>query len=186
MHMDATRKRWSVDDVRALPDDGKRYEIIRGVLLVTPAPRPIHQNAVLELVLLLAPYCELTGVGRVFLSPAEVMIDDETMVQPDIFLVPGRGAVPSSWRMTSRPLLAVEVISPSSARYDRIDKRRLYAEERVEECWIVDTDSRIVERWRPGDARPEMLDSRLDWQPDPAHEALDIDLIAYFARVWGE
>lgn len=186
MHMDATRKRWRVDDVRALPDDGNRYEVIRGVLVVTPAPRPVHQNAVLELVLLLAPYCERTGIGRVVIAPAEVIFDDETMVEPDLFVARGRGPVPSSWRMSPRPLLAVEVISPSSARHDRVEKRRLYSDERVEEYWIVDTDSRVTERWRPGDTRPEILDTQLEWRPDPAHEALEIDLVAYFARVWGE
>ena len=186
MHMDATRKRWRVDDVRALPEDGNRYEVIRGVLLVTPAPRPVHQSAVLQLVMTLEPYTELTRIGRLFVSPAEVIVDDETMVQPDLFVVPGRGRVPSSWRMTPKPLLAIEVISPSSARYDRVDKRRLYSDERVAEYWIVDTDSRVFERWRPGDERPEILDARMTWQPDPAHDALAIDLVAYFARVWGE
>ena len=187
MHMDPTRKRWRAEDVRALPADGNRYEVIRGTLLVTPAPRPVHQNAVFELARLLAEYCERTRIGRMFFAPAEVEFDDETLVQPDIFVVPGReGPVPSSWRMMPKPVLAVEVISPSSARHDRGRKRRLYSEERVAEYWIVDTDSRMVERWLPGDGRPEVLDARLPWQPDPAHAALEIDLVAYFAAVWGD
>ncbi len=187
MHMDAIRKRWRVDEVRALPDDGNRYEVIRGVLLVTPAPRPIHQRAVLLLAMMLEPYCERTGIGRVYQSPADVEFDDETMVQPDLFVIPGRtGRVPSSWRMMAKPLLAVEAISPSSARADRQEKRKTYLEEGIEEYWIVDIDARLVERWRPGDSRPEILDQRLEWHPDPGVEALGIDLVDYFARVWGE
>ena len=186
MHMDTTRKRWRADEVRALPDDGNRYEVIRGALVVPPAPRPIHQRAVLLLAMILEPNCDRTGVGRVYQSPADVEFDDETMVQPDLFVVPGRtGPIPSSWRMMPTPLLAVEVISPPSARYDRGEKRRLYTEEGVPEYWIVDIDSRVIERWRPGDSRPDVFDQHLTWQPDPAHDALGIDLAAYFARTWG-
>ena len=145
MHMDPTRKRWRVEDVRALPADGNRYDVIRGTLLVTPAPRPIPQNAVFQLARLLEEYCERTGIGRVYIAPSEVVIDDETLVQPDLFVVPGReGPVPSSWRMMPKPMLTVEVISPSSARFDRGEIRRLYSEEGVAEYWIIDTDSRVV------------------------------------------
>lgn len=85
-------------------------------------------------------------------SPGDVEFDDETMVQPDLFVIPGRtGRVPSSWRMMAKPLLAVEAISPSSARADRQEKRRTCLEEGIEEYWIVDIDSRLFERWRPGD-----------------------------------
>jgi Uma2 family endonuclease len=77
----------------------------------------------------------------------------------------------------------VEVASPSTARYDRGLKRRFYQRAGVPEYWIVDLDARIVERWRPGDARPEVLDGVLSWQPGPEAPALTIDLAAFFARV---
>ena len=60
-------------------------------------------------------------------------------------------------------------------------KRRLYQREGVPEYWIVDVDARLVERWRPGDERPEILTTRLTWRPDPAAPALEIDLEPYFA-----
>ena len=65
-------------------------------------------------------------------------------------------------------------------------KRRRYQREGVPEYWIVDVDARLVERWRPGDERPEVLTETLDWRPDAAHPPLVVDLAAYFARVADE
>lgn len=187
MHMRTTGKRWRVDEVRRLPDDGSRYEVIRGELLVTPSPSPIHQRAVLELAILLNGYLDRVRIGQVFVAPGDVIFDDETMVQPDEFVVPsGSGPLPRSWSEMPRPLLAVEVLSFGTARDDRGRKRRLYQEEGVAEYWIVDPASRVVERWHPGDARPEILSERLEWRPDAASEPLVIDLERYFARIWEE
>ena len=146
----------------------------------------MRSYAVLLLAMMLEEYCARTGVGLVYTSPADIVFDDETLVQPDVFVVPGRsGGPPSSWRMSRRPMLAAEVISPASARHDRGPKRVLYGAQRVDEYWIVDTDSRVIERWTPGDPRPEVLAVRLAWQPDPANAALEIDVAGYFERVWG-
>ena len=82
-------------------------------------------------------------------------------------------------------MLAVEVLSPSTARRDRREKRRLY-QRFADEYWIVDLDARLVERWRPGDVRPEVLDETLSWQPAGAVEPLVVDLAAYFREAWGE
>jgi Uma2 family endonuclease len=80
-------------------------------------------------------------------------------------------------------LLVVEVASPSTARYDRGLKRRFYQRAGVPEYWIVDLDARIVERWRPGDTRPEVLDAAISWQPEPGGPALTLDLPSLFGRV---
>ena len=80
-------------------------------------------------------------------------------------------------------LLVIEVTSPSTARQDRQLKRRRYQRAGVPEYWIVDLDARIVERWRPQDERPEILDEQLTWQPQPGAAPLEIDLVSLFARV---
>jgi Uma2 family endonuclease len=178
---------WTVDMLATLPDDGNRYEIIDGELLVTPAPSLIHQAAVLELALRLAPYVKNARIGRVLISPADVEIAHDTMLEPDLFVVPqSEGRLPQKWRDASRLLLAVEVVSPASARADRGRKRARYQRERIPEYWIVDVDSRLVERWRPGDDRPEVLTTQLPWQPNPEGEPLSIDLVEYFRDVTGE
>ena len=92
---------------------------------------------------------------------------------------------PRSWVEAGRLLLAVEVLSPSTARTDRQVKRRLYQREGVPEYWIVDIDARIIERWRPADPRPEMLADSLVWQPEGANEPLEISLPEFFGMVAG-
>jgi Uma2 family endonuclease len=82
-------------------------------------------------------------------------------------------------------LLAVEVLSPSSGRYDRVTKRPHY-QRHVPEYWIVDLDARLFERWRAGDERPEILTETLEWTPAGASEPFTLDLIRFFALVFDE
>jgi Uma2 family endonuclease len=187
MGMATASKHWTIDMVRALPDDRNRYEIIDGELFVTPAPSWTHQGAVLELAVRLKSYLEAHGLGKTVIAPADVEIAADTMVEPDLFVIPRvAGRLPRSWAEAGRLLLVVEVLSPTTARVDRVRKRALYARVGVPEYWIVDVDARVVERWRPGDERPEILSERLEWQPDPEHPGLTIDLAGYFAEVAGE
>jgi Uma2 family endonuclease len=184
MGMATASKHWTIDMVRALPDDRNRYEIIDGDLFVTPAPSWTHQGAVLQLALRLAPYLEAERLGKAVIAPADIEVASDTMVEPDLFVVPlVAGRSPRSWTEAGRLLLVVEVLSPSTARADRVRKRALYARERVPQYWIVDVDARVIERWRPDDERPEILTERLEWQPDPGRPPLTIDLVDYFAAL---
>jgi Uma2 family endonuclease len=184
MGMPETAQRWTAEMVRALPDDGNRYETIAGVLFVTPAPSFDHQDAVKHVYDRLNDYLKQTGVGYPAFSPADIELDEETLVQPDLFVVPlVGGRRPRRWSDIERLLLAVEVVSPSSARADRTVKRRLFQQVGVPEYWIVDVEARLVERWRPPDARPEILTDTLVWQPDPARQPLTIDVARLFADI---
>ena len=187
MAMPAQHTEWTVDMVRALPDDGNRYEVIDGELFVTPAPSVVHQRAVLELAYLVGPYVKTNRIGEAFISPADVVVyGPRKFVQPDLFVVPlVNGAPMRAWTETGRLILAAEVISPSTARTDREDKRALYSEKGVPEYWIVDTEERVVERWRPTDSTPDVLAETLVWHADPNVPPLTIDLPAYFDRVNG-
>ena len=186
LHPDRTRRDWTADDLRALPDDGNRYEIVDGELLVTPAPSLVHQDAAGELFLLLAPYARRNDLHCI-LAPAEVRFSPNRVVQPDVFVVPFIGGrKPARLDDVHRLILAVEVLSPSSARADHHSKRHLYQSQSVPEYWIVDPANRFVERWRPGDDAPEVLLDSLTWTPREGGEPLVIDLAAYFRRVHGE
>jgi len=179
-------KEWTVEMVRALPDDGNRYEVIDGELFVTPAPSWTHQTAVLELAIMLRQYVQEHGIGHVIISPADVLFGPRNMVEPDVFVVPlVGGAAPRAWEEVGRLLLTAEVLSPSSMRTDREDKRKLYQRKAVPEYWIVDVDARAFERWRAGAAEPEVLMETMAWQPDRFVAPLIIDLPDYFARVHG-
>jgi Uma2 family endonuclease len=186
MAMPATT-RWTADMVRALPDDGKRYEVIDGELFVTPSPALPHQEAVFAMANRLAPYVDEHRVGRVFMSPSDVTFPDGSLVQPDVFVAPLiDGRRPRQWSGVKNLLLAVEILSPSTARADRQVKLRLFRRQRVPEYWIVDVDARLIERWRPDDQRPEILAEQLEWQPDPQYPSLVIELAEYFRDVIGE
>jgi len=187
MRMAATGKVWTVDDLAALPDDGMRYEIIDGELFVTPSPSWRHGDAVMTLAYTLRSYLSAHATGHLKVAPQDVVYDKHTVVEPDLFVVPlVDGRPPRTWEEAGRLLLAVEIVSPSSARKDRVAKRWLYQRQAVPEYWVVDVDAEIVERWRPGDERPEILTDRLEWQPSAEHAPLAIDLDGYFRDVRGE
>ena len=174
---------WTASAVRALPEDGKRYECIDGELLVTPSPSFPHQAVVREILLALAPFVAAQSMGVLCLAPADVEIEPGTTVQPDVFVARSpSGTSLRSWADISLLVLAIEVLSPSTARYDKGLKRRFYQRNGVAEYWIIDLDAQVVERWRADDDRPEVLVEELLWSPEGAPEALRIDLPALFAR----
>ena len=186
MGMVQSTQRWTAEMVRNLPDDGNRYEVVDGELLVTPSPRRLHQRAVARLFVLLEAHVSAHGIGDALMSPADIELDPHGLVQPDVF-VEGLvgGALPRDWNSGAPLLLAVEVLSPSTARADRVTKRLRYQRHGVPEYWIVDLDARTIERWRPGDERPEVLGDTITWQP-PGAESLRIELAPLFARIHGE
>ncbi len=179
-HM-AIETEWTAGMVLALPDDGVRRELLDGELVVMPAPSLPHQKVVGAIYRSLFAYTDGNGIGSAHMSPADIEFSPHRLVQPDVFVAPmvaGREA--REWREISALLLAVEVSSPSTARHDRIKKRHIYMSERVDEYWIVDLDARAVERWRNGEARPEVVDGTIAWQPVPSVATLMIDLEAMF------
>jgi Uma2 family endonuclease len=177
---------WTLEDWRLLPEDGDRYEVLDGVLFVTPAPRAVHQRACKHLLLALEEYLAAFPVGEILWSPAEIAFTRERVVQPDLFVAPlhaGRG--PRVWEEIARLVLAIEVLSASTAARDRSEKRKIY-QQHADEYWIMDPDARVMERWMPGDARPEIIDRELTWQPPGAAQPFRLDLPEFFRKVWGE
>lgn len=184
MVMPNLKRQWTVAERDELPDDGNRYEVIDGELFVTPAPPWKHQRAVMLLYRLIADYLDRERVGHAILAPADVVFSARRGVQPDLFVTPLIGGrAPDHFNDVRRLLLAIEALSRSTARTDRVEKWKLYREEAVDEYWIVDLESRVVERSTPSDPRPEILDATITWKPQGATTALTIDLAEYFERV---
>jgi Uma2 family endonuclease len=180
LHASAT---WTAEQVRALPSDGNRYEVVDGELLVTSSPATPHQRAVGALHLTLGNYLKAQGGAELFLSPADVEFDPRTLVQPDLFVLPlNEGRKLRTWADIRTLLLAIEVLSPSTARHDRLTKRRVYQREGVE-YWVIDLDARIIERWQPGEKRPEILSDRIEWVAPGATEPVLIELEGFFDEV---
>lgn len=184
MGMPAQHTDWTAEMAIALPYDGNRYEVLDGELVVTPAPSWVHQTAVEELYACLRPYVAEHSLGWVKLSPADIVLAPQRLVQPDVFVVPRVGdRRPSAWSDVRALLLAIEVLSPRTAFNDRHRKRRMYQEFDVPEYWIVDTEARQVERWRPVDSAPEIVREVLEWAPRVGVPSLSIDLPSFFATV---
>jgi Uma2 family endonuclease len=186
MPMPAVVPRYTADEIRHFPDDRLRHEVIRGELFVTPAPGTHHQRAVLELAHRLHDYLQTHGLGEVLPAPFEVQFAEDSAVQPDVLVIlESQRQRLSGERFYGPPALVIEVVSYSSKRTDRLQKRELYLAEGVAEYWVVDPEARHVERWRSGLTEPEVVTGRLSWQPTPAAgpPPFLLDLPALFAVV---
>jgi Uma2 family endonuclease len=185
MAMPSLAPRYTAAEIRTFPDHRVRYEVIRGQLFVTPAPGTRHQRAVMELARQLQDYLDAHRLGEALPAPFEVQFTDDSAVQPDVLVIlESQRAALTGERFHGPPALVVEVVSYSSKRTDRLEKRTLYQTEGVPEYWIVDVDARQVERWRSAAREPEILTADLMWQPGPETAPLKIALPALFARVW--
>lgn len=178
--------------VRALNDahdwGWPRYECVYGELLVTPAPRDMHQIVVASVLYALMAYIKRFDLPYVALtSPSDIAWGREDVhVQPDVFVVPRdriRASVRGEDPLRVRHLLLVtEVVSPSSRRSDRFQKRRLYQNEGVPTYWIADEKAALAEVWTPDAHFPVTERERLTWHPDGAPEPLVISLADLFAE----
>ncbi len=138
---------WTFEDYRSLPDDGWRYEVIRGRLFMSPAPRPRHQLSVGELYLAFRRFLDERDFGRLLLAPIDVKLPQLAQpVQPDLVLIRSeRLDIVTDDCIDGVPDLVVEVLSPSNWMVDRREKYQVYAQARVPEYWIVDPDRRTIE-----------------------------------------
>jgi len=182
----AAPRRWTLADVRALidanPFNTPRYELVDGELLATVSPTPAHQRALRVLLIDLHRYLERTGIGETLPSPFNVELEPESLVWPDIFVMPPSEIPRIRAEDCARSLLlAAEVLSPSSEYGDRGPKRRLY-QRQVPEYWIIDLESAVVERWSAGAEQPEFIRDRLEWMPAGATEPFVLALSEFFAE----
>lgn len=173
----------TADMVRALPDDGNRYEVVHGELLVTPAPRLLHQRIVRRVTVAIERYLESHPVGEVLTAPADISWGPDILVQPDVFVAPTAETRTGDWSRVRTLLLAVEVLSPSTRRADRFTKRRLYQEQGVALYWLIDPEARAVEVWAPEATVPAIEAERLRWHPAEAREAFVLEIEELFRPV---
>ena len=133
-------------DYAALPDDGRRYELIDGELLVTPSPSFSHQWVVGRLFVILDQHVRSRRLGVVFVSPLDVILNERSAPQPDIgFVASSREALITDRGVEGAPTLVVEVLSPSRPALDLVKKRKLYRENGIAHYWIADPEERTLE-----------------------------------------
>ena len=190
----APERRWTIEEFERLleerPGFRPRYELVDGELLVsdgdllvTPAPSNRHGRIVAELGVRLHAYVKHFQLGEARFSPGAVRLDAQGYLEPDLYVIP---AVDGKRQRAELPvnnlLLAVEVLSPSSVRNDRIIKRRYFQRHGVPEYWIIDGDGESVEIWKPNDERALLVDDRLVWDAG-APEPFVLDVREFFAEI---
>ncbi len=126
------RSLWTVADLEQLPDNGDRYEILHGELLVTPLPSSGHQGIVARLLVALAMWCR-AYTGWRFLAPGGVYVSETIWLEPDIAVYPSPEYRDTPWRELPAPILVVEVLSASTRKRDRHRKRPAYLSHGVAE-----------------------------------------------------
>ena len=145
------KTRLEYDDLAAVPTDNQRYELMEGILYVTPSPGVVHQRASKRLQRQLEAYFEGGQRAEVFNAPLDVILSRTDVVIPDLVVV-NRAEQLTKRGVEGAPLLMVEIVSPSSIDMDRELKPARYAHFGVTHYWVVDTSARTVECFRLGHA----------------------------------
>jgi len=141
-----TQGQWTYADMATLPDDGRRYEILKGVLNVRSLPATLHQAANRWFMFYLTMQVQVSGLGQVFGPPYDVELAPDDVVQPDaVVVLNARVSIITASHIMGAPDLVVEISSPSTAGYDRRDKQDAYARAGVREYWLADPAAKTVE-----------------------------------------
>jgi Uma2 family endonuclease len=136
----------TVEDYRELPETGPRYQLIEGDLYMAPAPKRYHQDISFNLEFILRQYIEKHRIGRVYHAPFDVYLDEHNVFQPDIvFVSNARLSILTDAGAEGAPDLVVEILSPKTAKLDRISKHRVYVRSGVQELWIIDPEQKRIE-----------------------------------------
>lgn len=144
--MPGPQVKFTFQDLLTAPDDGNRYEIFEGELIVTPSPALKHQNAVFNLTLLLGQYIKTHKLGTMLSAPIDVYFDAETVFKPDLLFVSDeRSHILEEQRINGAPDLIIEILSPATEDQDRGFKFRHYEKEGVREYWLADPNKEILE-----------------------------------------
>ena len=174
-----TVPRYTVDDLERFPEDGNRYELLDGVLLVTPFPAAVHQIAAGRISARLS-----SGVGGAahVVSPGVISVPPRTQLQPDILIYPSRFSPTTDWAKVDEHWLAVEVLSRSSRIYDREFKRDAYFALGVREVWLVDLRDLSVEVCR-GKGAGEIVRDVVAWTVPGTNRVARVPLAAIFEGI---
>jgi Uma2 family endonuclease len=184
--MIATLRPLTYDDLLEMPDDGQRYEIIGGELVVTPSPTANHQRVLFQLIRLIDAFVLEHGGGELFFAPFDVQLGYHDIVEPDlVFIATEQGRVPGEHhKFEGSPVLVAEVISPSSRQTDRVKKMVLYSRAGVLEYWIANPEERtLVVNVLEGETYIPIQPDADGWYSSRAVRGLRINALDIFAEL---
>ena len=179
MHMATATKQWTLEEVHSLPDDGNKYELVRGELFVTPPPTDPHETIGARLTRLIDPFVEQHGLGFVY-RPRAVMRFQGSEVEPDLMVRQVHPSAKARWDDAPIPILIVEILSPGTRRRDQVQKRSLYMDAGVAEYWMIDPERSAIVVVRP-DVAELLVRDTMTWSPPGAPASLTFEV----ARVFG-
>lgn len=185
MSRHSAARAWTYEEFARLPEDGNRYEVIAGELIVTAPPDTSHQEASARLFMRLRGFAtEQHGLGTVLFAPVAVLLSEGDYLEPDlVFLRREHEHYRTRRAIEGPPDLVVEILSPTTARQDRGIKRERYARFGVPEYWIVDTDRLRVDVYRDGADLPVAFTEVLRWQPVEGGPVLELDVAELLAAL---
>jgi Uma2 family endonuclease len=167
-------RQWTLAQLHRLPDDGNKYELVRGQLFVTPPPGDAHETILAKLTESLTPYVKQHRLGHIF-RPKSVMRFEGSEVEPDLMVRaahPDRRGNDSDWTRAPIPILVVEVLSDATRRRDLNQKKSLYLDAGVAEYWVLDPEARTVIVANHASLRVES--ARIIWSPAGAATPLTL------------
>ncbi|HYO26207.1 MAG TPA: Uma2 family endonuclease [Lacipirellulaceae bacterium] len=168
-------------DYWQLPE-GERLELLRGELVMSPSPHTLHQIVVILLAELFVGISRRSG-GFALCSPADVVLSDDTVLQPDILSIAAARRNIVGDRIQGPPDLVIEVISPGAERRDRVEKLDLYAKYGVAEYWIVDPRPRTFDFLLLEGSRYSVVTGVDNRYRSPRAPEVEIDLAGFWAEV---
>ena len=144
--MIATLRPLTYEDLRDMPDDGNRREVLEGELIANPAPRRDHQETVANLDWILQRFLRDSGSGRVYTHPVDVYLGRHDIVQPDLVVIRNErlGIYRPEGIINEPPDIVIEILSPSTRGIDLVRKMALYARSGVPEYWVADPERRML------------------------------------------
>jgi Uma2 family endonuclease len=147
--MSTVAKRWTYDDLAALPEDNVIREILDGELFVSPSPFTKHQRIVRRLVLAIGNYLEAHPIGEVFVAPLDVVFSADNVCEPDILFISNeRSSIVTRKNVQGAPDFVIEVLSEFNRKNDEVRKLEIYDRFGVEEYWIIDPEADSVRIYR--------------------------------------
>ena len=165
MLMATATKRWTLAEVHSLPEDGNKYELVRGELFVTPPPSGDHETIAARLTRIIDPYVDANRLGFVY-RPRAVVRYDDSEVEPDLMVsqqIPSVGG-DKAWNRAPTPILVVEIHSAYTRSRDVLQKRSLYMDAGIAEYWMIDPDRRTITSVRTN-VPNVVCTEQLTWNP---------------------
>lgn len=171
----AATKVWTLEEVHSLPDDGNKYELLNGELLVTPPPSRDHETIGARLQRILDPFVARHALGLIF-RPRSILRIKGSELEPDLMV---QAEYRGRWEDAPLPRLIIEIHSPSTRRRDLVHKRNFYMEVGIEEYWMLDPENQTLTAVR--NDRADVTSGTLyAWHPAGVDASLTIEIAILF------